>query len=207
MLASLLPCLPPGSSIPAFSSWPPLRRRRQGEWGSVWGRVCVREREGEKEKEDPERKTVSSRLFFFSSSFSACTFTSVVMWHSGSLCWCLFQRVSTEHAQTVKTNTNPFQSNGEGHYHRHKHTHSHFALSSSTVYLIRVSNEKTSQYCLQHPSLDHCSLLVIWATVIEARVSNSLTFSKRSWQSRSWMQVQWWLCSGCASNHTHHPFT
>lgn len=85
----LFPCVPPGSIIPAFFSWPPLRRRRR-QRGSVWGRVCERGREreegGQREGERERDENVSNRLFLFSFSFPACTFTSSVMWPGGSLC-------------------------------------------------------------------------------------------------------------------------
>lgn len=83
-LTCLSPCVPPGSIIPAFFSWPPLRRRRR-QRGSVWGRMCVCEWERGRRR-GRESKNVPNRLFLFSFSFPACTFTSSVMWPGGSLC-------------------------------------------------------------------------------------------------------------------------
>lgn len=77
--------MPPGSIIPAFFSWPPLRRRRR-QRRSEWGRVCVWERERMREDREGEREDLSNRLFLLSFSFPACTFTSPVMWPGGSLC-------------------------------------------------------------------------------------------------------------------------
>lgn len=133
-------------------------------------RECVRESvcEREEERDDTERKNVSNRLFLFSSSFSACTFTSVVMWHSGSLCRCSFQRFSTEHAQTV----------------------SHFLLYA-WAYEINISNI-VSMLVISFP----WSLLafdVIWAIII-TRVGGHLNVSEKV-TVKVLNASQWWLCT------------
>lgn len=72
-------------------------------------RECVHERE--RGRTERKSKNVSNRLFLFSSSFTACTITSSVMWPSGSLCRssssdCLHRACSV----SLNCDTNPFPS-------------------------------------------------------------------------------------------------
>lgn len=108
---SFLFCVSQGSIIPAFFSWPPLRRRRRQRGsggGGVWGRrgrgmVGRTERErgrGGEERQKPLKRLLPFFLFFPCMCIHLAG--HVTCWLPLPVLLLLLERVSTEHAQSVQ---------------------------------------------------------------------------------------------------------